>query len=56
MGGLNKYKLFKNVQVCSLSLFHSICEGASHSNLIPPLSLSARESEKMKKNFLLNPP
>lgn len=38
----------------SLSHFRSICEGASHSNLIP-LFLYQREGEK-KNNFLLNPP
>lgn len=53
MGGLNKYKLtLGKMHRYSLSHFHSICEGASHSNLIP-FFLYQREGEEKKTTSCL---
>lgn len=58
MGGLNKHKLtLGKMHRCSLSHSHFICEGASHSNLIPVFLYQRKGGKKKKKNnFSLNPP
>lgn len=50
MGGLNKHKLtLGKMHRCSLSHSHFICEGASHSNLIPVFLYQRKGGKKKKK-------